>query len=404
MSPQAASTTARPDLGKGHGTPRSDRTDVASATPDTTRRLSRRRALAAGGVVTVALIAGGGLLAINGQAGQDDNAEDADATEPLPTVAVERRTLEEHADLDGTLGYGDITDVTLSSEGKITALPTLGTVVDRGQTLVEVDSQPVPLLIGERPMWRELAPGVGDGVDIQQLEANLVALGVEGADELTVDQDWTDFTTQVVKDWQESRGLSRTGVMGPNDIVFLPGPVRVTEHPAPVGSPASASVLGVTNTTPVVTVDLEASRRSLVEPGKPVVVVLPGGTEVAATVSTVGAVATGTSTESDDGSADDDGPQATVEVIVTIDDPAALAAAAFDQAPVTVRVVSSAAEGVLAVPVQALLALSEGGYAVEVAHDDGTTSLVAVEVGPFADGWVEITGDVAEGDRAEVPE
>ena len=97
-------------------------------------------------------------------------------------------------------------------------------------------------------------------------------------------------------------------------------------------------------------------------------------------------------------------PKATVDVIIAINDPAALTAAAFDQAPVTVRVVTRAAEDVLAVPVEALLALAEGGYAVELAHDDGTTSLVAVELGAFADGWVEVTGDVAEGDQVEVPE
>ena len=51
-------------------------------------------------------------------------------------------------------------------------------------------------------------------------------------------------------------------------------------------------------------------------------------------------------------------------------------------------------EGVLAVPVGALVALSEGGYAVQVA----TEGLVAVETGLFAKGLVEVTGDgVAEG-------
>jgi multidrug efflux pump subunit AcrA (membrane-fusion protein) len=73
---------------------------------------------------------------------------------------------------------------------------------------------------------------------------------------------------------------------------------------------------------------------------------------------------------------------------------------------VVVRVVTSAAEGVLAVPVDALMALAEGGYAVERVGTgpDGASELVAVELGAFADGWVEVTGDVAEGDQVEVPE
>ena len=60
-----------------------------------------------------------------------------------------------------------------------------------------------------------------------------------------------------------------------------------------------------------------------------------------------------------------------------------------------------AAEGVLAVPVEAVLALAEGGYAVEV--DDGTARrLVGVELGVFADGMVEVTGELSPGDQVVV--
>ena len=52
-------------------------------------------------------------------------------------------------------------------------------------------------------------------------------------------------------------------------------------------------------------------------------------------------------------------------------------------------------EGVLAVPVGALVALSEGGYAVQPAGG----GLVAVRIGMFAKGLVQVTGDgLAEGD------
>jgi hypothetical protein len=50
------------------------------------------------------------------------------------------------------------------------------------------------------------------------------------------------------------------------------------------------------------------------------------------------------------------------------------------------------------VPVSALLALSEGGYGLEVVDDDGTTSIVSVTTGLFADGKVQVEGDgITEG-------
>jgi hypothetical protein len=53
-----------------------------------------------------------------------------------------------------------------------------------------------------------------------------------------------------------------------------------------------------------------------------------------------------------------------------------------------------------------LLALLEGGYAVEVAAADGTTHLVGVTTGIFQDGWVEIevpNGGLSAGDLVVVP-
>jgi hypothetical protein len=96
------------------------------------------------------------------------------------------------------------------------------------------------------------------------------------------------------------------------------------------------------------------------------------------------------------------GPDAprVVEVLVTLDDPTV--AGEVDESPVDVDVLSDAATGVLAVPVNALLALAEGGYALEV-RADGSTRLVGVEIGSFADGLVEVSGDVAEGDVVVVP-
>jgi len=77
----------------------------------------------------------------------------------------------------------------------------------------------------------------------------------------------------------------------------------------------------------------------------------------------------------------------------------------LDEAPVDVIVVSDSVESVMAIPVSALVALLEGGYAVEVDTGGGRTQLIAVEVGFFGDNnMIEITSGALEpGDQVVVP-
>ena len=61
----------------------------------------------------------------------------------------------------------------------------------------------------------------------------------------------------------------------------------------------------------------------------------------------------------------------------------------LDAAPVDVLLTTERRADVLAVPVTALLALAEGGYAVETAGG----ALLAVKPGLHAGGFVEVSGD-----------
>ncbi|MFD0741410.1 hypothetical protein ACFQ1L_05290 [Phytohabitans flavus] len=91
----------------------------------------------------------------------------------------------------------------------------------------------------------------------------------------------------------------------------------------------------------------------------------------------------------------------TVEVTVTVADQKALGT--LDQAPVDVILESDKRENVLTVPLNALVALAEGGYGLQVV-EGGTTRYVAVETGMFAGGKVEVSGDgLAEGMVVGVP-
>jgi peptidoglycan hydrolase-like protein with peptidoglycan-binding domain len=309
---------------------------------------------------------------------------------PRATAEVTRTTLVETVKVGGTVGYGDATTLAGRGAGTITWLPARGTVVERGQAVYRVDEKPVPLLYGPLPMYRVLAGGV-TGPDVRQLEENLVALGYEG---LTVDDSFTWETQQAVLSWQADLGVTQTGRVTPADVVIAPGPMRVSALATTLGSPATGPVLSYTDTTRVVSIDLDVSRQHLVAPGVTAVVTLPDGTTVDGEVASVGTVARSTSSGGPGGGT-------TVEVVVTVADQAALGP--LDAAPVTVTLEAGRAEDVLTVPVAALLALAEGGYGVEVI-EGGSSRYVAVSVGMFAGGRVEISGEgIVEGTVVGMP-
>jgi hypothetical protein len=345
--------------------------------------------VAVAAIAAVAALAGGVGWARAGGGGHAAASASTD-TGTTHTATVTRKDLAETQDVAGTLGYGDTTSVALGGgHGTVTGLAPVGTVVDRGGRLGEVDGQPVTLLLGDRPMWRNLDQTASAGADIEQLEANLIALGYGTRANLGPNQTWSQATTDAAKRWQKALGRPETGTVGMGDVVFLPTAVRVASHSSGGTGGGGGSGLQVTSTARVVSVDLDAKYQSLVKTGQGVQVELPDGSQTHATITSVGTVAT----------AGQNGGSSTIPVIVTLDDQHA--GAALDQAPVTVHIVTSQATGVLAVPVGALLALSEGGYAVEKVDQTQAagTRLVAVKLGTFADGWVQVTGALAAGDK-----
>jgi hypothetical protein len=77
--------------------------------------------------------------------------------------------------------------------------------------------------------------------------------------------------------------------------------------------------------------------------------------------------------------------------------------AAYDQAPVNVGITTQRAGNVLAVPVNALMALSGGGYGVDVVTGK-TSHLVGVTTGLYANTQVQVSGPgITAGTLVEVP-
>jgi len=232
------------------------------------------------------------------------------------------------------------------------------------------------------------------GADVEQLQKALVALGYDAAGSLVADGTMDAATIQAVVALQKATGMDQDGVINPGDVVFLSGPARVTEQLHSVGNSISvgSGVLRASLAEKMVQMPLPAQYQAMVAVGDAVIVEMPDETEVPATV----AYRSNTAIPGESSSA-------SFEIRITLDDPAV--AQDLDWAPVHVHVVADSVEDVMAVPVSALVALIEGGYAIEIDAGLGRTRYVGVEVGFYgSNNMIEIISpEIEPGDRVVVP-
>ena len=314
----------------------------------------------------------------------------AAATTPArSTATVERRDLAERETIDGTLGYSGSRTVVNGLQGTLTRLPSEGQEVGRGESLYEVDgSSSAFLMYGRRPAWRAFEGGMSDGEDVRQLEENLAALGFDPG---IVDDDFTDSTEAAVEAFQDARGIEEDGSLELGEVVFLPERARVESRKGATGMrlQPGQEILTTTSTKRVVTVQLPASRGTLVARGDGVEVELPDGKTVRGRITRVSRVANPPAEE---------GGEATIEVTIVL---RGRAGRGLDQAPVGVGIVQESRRNALSVPVTALLALEGGETGVELPGG----RVVKVETGLFADGFAEVRGrGLREGTKVVIPD
>ncbi|GAA4911549.1 peptidoglycan-binding protein [Nonomuraea thailandensis] len=377
--------------------PMTDRTTVdgraePEATPARQRRRRGRGRLVAGLLIAVAA-AGGGFVAVNSTGLLEGGAGPTRSASALPpaTATVSRQTLNDTRDADGELGYGPVTTAVSRAPGTITWLPESGATVTRGKSLYRLDNDPVTLMYGDTPAYRDLKIGT-EGKDVENLERNLDKLGYDG---FTVDDEFTYDTYEAVLEWQEDRGLDETGVVKLGQVVFADGKVRVESVEAEEGQPAQPGqkVLTYTGTSKVITVQLEAEDQRMARKGAKVEVTLPDGKSVKGKVTEVATVIVPGEGQEE--------PDTRVEALVSIG--SAKSAKGLDKASVDVTFTASQRKNVLTVPVAALVALQEGGFGLEVVEGGGSR-YVAVETGLFAGGKVEVSGDgLSEGMTVGMP-
>ena len=368
------------------------------------------------GALVGGVVAGGVAVAVS----RNDNSTISSSgdSSQIATAAVVRTNLTNTVQVGGSIGYdGSYTVAALRRGGGVyTWLPEPGQVIKQDQPVYSVGNEPVALLYGSLPAYRQFDVGMSDGADVGQLTHDLIALGY--GDGLAQSNHYSSATAAAVERWQKALGLQATGEIPLGEAVFEPGPIRVTSVTPTVGTSAGGGpVLTATSTTPIVVVDLDVSEEYLVKPGDAVTVVLPNGTStVGGHIETVGTVATcpggggigaggggsGSANQSPcESSGSGTASTPTVTVTITLD--STPPGATFDQAPVNVNITTQTAGNVLAVPVNALLALAGGGYGVAVVTGK-TSHLVGVTTGLYSNTLVQVSGaGLTVGTLVEVP-
>jgi peptidoglycan hydrolase-like protein with peptidoglycan-binding domain len=329
------------------------------------------------------------------------------------TAQVERRTLSAMVSQAGTLTYrarsdGSPYSVINHARGTYTQLPAVGRVISQGHVLYRVNDRPVVLLHGSTPAYRTLSAGA-TGPDVAELNADLATLGYASRAQLSPrSASFGSATTTAVEKLQAALGVTQNGTLTLGQAAFEPTAMRVTARSAQLGGTAQPgqTVMQGTSTTRQVQLALDAAQQTSVSVGDKVSITLPNNQTTPGVVSSVGAVATcpsssgsgapgsgsaapGTDTCS---SATSGSSTPTITVDVTPSHPAATGT--WDQAPVQIGITTASVPNAVVVPVTALLAQSDGGYAVEVVATGARNHLVAVSLGLFddADGLVQVTG------------
>jgi Putative peptidoglycan binding domain len=442
VSEQNEVTTASPLDGQNAGLDGLAAGEAALPRRGRNARPGHRRRWPAVTAVVVVLAGGGAAIGYYKPFSSPPAPSSPSAASAAPTglASVKQTSLSETAQASGTLGYASSYNVVVptagsspgnsssgnsssgnpqpsatpspsgsdETSGTFTALPAVGQVVTQGQSLYSVSGSPAVLLYGSVPAYRSLSQGMS-GTDVQQLNADLVALGYATRSELDPSSDeFSSATATALEKLQDHLGLAQTGTLPLGQAVFEPTALIVTTVSANLGASvqAGAPVLQATSTTRQVVAQVDANELSDVAAGAQVSIVLPDTRTTPGVVTGITSQASAPSSGSASSTPAPSSSSApdTVNVDIKMTDPSA--AGAVTQAPVEVNITTQTVSNVLAVPIEALVT-EPGGYDVEVAGAGGRRRLVPVQLGLFDDNadLVQVSGSgLTAGEQVVVPQ
>ena len=259
-------------------------------------------------------------------------------------------------------------------------------------------------LIEEQKRIREMEEGEGSVVDAAEALAieNAQKAYDEALESYNKGVDKAAELQQAEEELEELQLSAKSETFSPTNALASETPIIVGSYITSEGSAVTANsqMYNISSTGVEVVFQIDASDQDMVSIGDSVEVELPSEDRINATISYIDPVVT----QSQNGDF----------IEVKLDISSSEDIKVYDQAPVDVFVTSEVSQDVLYVPVNALIALAEGGYALEIYNGESEvgvfegvsgvdTTYVGVEIGVFTNGFVEVSGNISEGMIVVVP-
>ena len=270
-----------------------------------------------------------------------------------------------------------------------------GSVVDAAEALAIENAQKA---------YDEALESYNNGVDAAQALAieNAQKAYDEALESYNKGVDKAAELQQAEEELEELQLAAKSETFSPTNALASETPIIVGSYITSEGSvvAANSQMYNISSTGVEVVFQIDASDQDMVSIGDSVEVELPSEDRIKATISYIDPVVT----QGQNG----DFIEVKLDISSTED------VKVYDQAPVDVFVTSEVSQDVLYVPVNALIALAEGGYALEIYNGEAEvgvfegvsgvdTTYVGVEIGVFTDGFVEVSGNISEGMIVVVP-
>ena len=296
----------------------------------------------------------------------------------------------------GRLTPASSLDVVSPSSGTVVDIASAGSTLSAGSVLAVVDDEPVVVLNGEIPSWRDL--GVGDeGADVEQLESALATAGFDPDQTVTVDEEYTTATATMVEAWQEAIGAEPTGDVSRSAVVYVADAMRVEFVESPMGAVVASGdlLLELASVERVVVSEVPVADAVDLAAGAPIAIRLPDRTMLDATVRSVTAstdasvrnVVVEIAGAPNESAQDDSGQSDSAQDHSGQNE----SLAGLGDVEIDLLWSVSVADDVPTLPAGAFRRLDDGTYVVDII-DDGELESVVVEPGRQVGTRVEVVG------------